>query len=148
MPADWIVPWVRDECDGYAGLGDGKRGGGVKRTQSALMRELLSENEKCELCGSKRSLEVHHIIPIVCGGEESADNMIVICSKCHALLTPKGLLTRIGLNKASSKNLISTLSYSFYKKLNTTVENRERLDAFLIMDLFDETVGEVMCGLR
>ena len=66
----------------------------------ATKRRLLSENKRCELCGGIRGLDVHHIIPKVCGGSDRIDNLIVICSGCHGKLTPKSELTKIGLERA------------------------------------------------
>lgn len=65
-----------------------------------IRRVLLKENIRCELCGSRRGLDVHHIIPRCVGGDDKLDNLIVICSGCHGKLTPKSMLTRIGLHKA------------------------------------------------
>lgn len=70
-----------------------------KRKQSPTMRMVANTNSCCELCGSVKGLEVHHIIPIVCGGDDSVDNLICVCRKCHALLTPRSVLTKIGIAK-------------------------------------------------
>lgn len=59
-------------------------------------KRLLLQHDRCELCGDQRGLEVHHIIPRVCGGSDELDNLIVICRKCHGVLTPKAELTRLG----------------------------------------------------
>lgn len=77
-----------------------------KHTQSPEARQLLQEHSCCELCGNKRNLEVHHIIPVVCGGSDCVDNLIVICSVCHAKLTPRKELTKIGLQNARNNGVI------------------------------------------
>jgi len=49
---------------------------------------LLKEHNCCSNpeCGStKRSLQVHHIVPFVKGGSHKKDNLLVLCDKCHKL---------------------------------------------------------------
>lgn len=71
-----------------------------KRTTTPLMKEIVERAKRCELCGSTKSLEAHHIIPVCCGGEDCEDNLICVCYRCHCLLTPRRLLTKIGIEKA------------------------------------------------
>lgn len=68
------------------------------------MNEYRSRFTCCELCGSRKSLEVHHIIPISFGGPDTEENMIVVCGKCHFLLTPKSLLTKLGIQQRKKEN--------------------------------------------
>ena len=67
---------------------------------------LIKDVGQCELCGSRRNLQVHHIVPLVIDipGVDLNDesNLVVVCSKCHGVLTPKNILTRIGLHKAKA----------------------------------------------
>lgn len=77
------------------------------RKQSPEARQLLREYSCCELCNDRRNLEVHHIIPVSCGGSDNIDNLIVVCGKCHAKLTPKKELVRIGLQKARERGVKS-----------------------------------------
>lgn len=97
-----------------------------------LLRELCltRANNKCELCGSQRKLEVHHIIPIVANGDDDKDNLIVLCEKCHGILTPKSYLTRYGQKKktlayAVTKELLECDCYedAYLTLLNFCVEN-------------------------
>jgi 5-methylcytosine-specific restriction endonuclease McrA len=37
----------------------------------------------CEVCGSRYSLQVHHIKSRVSGGDDVADNLICLCYICH-----------------------------------------------------------------
>jgi len=49
-----------------------------------LKQTVLKESEfKCSVCGAKNFLELHHIQPISLGGENSPDNLIVLCPTCH-----------------------------------------------------------------
>jgi hypothetical protein len=36
----------------------------------------------CRCCGFKGT-QVHHIVPLVYGGEDSTKNMVVLCDTCH-----------------------------------------------------------------
>lgn len=69
------------------------------RKHSKIMDKVVEEAGRCELCGSKRGLEAHHIIPVVCGGDDCEDNLICVCQCCHARLTPRAILTRFGIQK-------------------------------------------------
>lgn len=71
-----------------------------KRITTPLMKEIVERAKRCELCGSTKSLEAHHIIPVCCGGEDCEENLICVCQRCHALLTPRHLLCKIGIQKA------------------------------------------------
>lgn len=37
----------------------------------------------CAKCGVKRGLELHHVLPIVYGGKDTAQNVIPLCPQCH-----------------------------------------------------------------
>ena len=39
---------------------------------------------KCELCGRRRKLVLHHLIPIHMGGAHVKENLIAICKECHS----------------------------------------------------------------
>lgn len=99
---------------------------------SKLKRQLLSEHQMCELCGEKRGLEVHHKIPCVCGGSNDAENLIVLCEQCHAKLTPKKELTKLGILKTRIKNF----PIKFYMHLEGSIDSG--LSAVDVMDIFDE----------
>lgn len=112
----------------------------MKRHQNAAMRKLLHDAKKCELCGYTRGLEVHHIIPVSFGGpEEDADNMIVICRKCHSLLTPRSILTKAGIERAMGLNPLQRLYKEFYTTLDKLDGHLDVMDAF---DLFDKLTDE------
>lgn len=71
-----------------------------KRTQTSLMREVIDEAGRCELCGSKRDLQAHHIIPFCFYPVDDKENLICVCKGCHAKLTPSSVLTKIGIETA------------------------------------------------
>jgi len=52
------------------------------------------DNFKCSICGipegeCKQKLQVHHILPYKCTKDNSPENLITVCSKCHAKVEPK-----------------------------------------------------------
>jgi hypothetical protein len=57
---------------------------------------------KCEVCGFDDVIEVHHIVPIKEGGDESPSNLLILCPNHHSLIHA-GLL---GINKIQRKKLI------------------------------------------
>lgn len=95
---------------------------------------LLKEHERCELCGSRRGLEVHHIIPQVCGGKSELSNLIVLCCSCHAKLTPKSYLTKVGMDKVRERNRITDC---FIEMLNA-IEAQEPVTASETVDIIAE----------
>ncbi len=78
----------------------------MSRKRSENVIKLLNNYHACELCGNPRNLEVHHIIPVVCGGSDDINNLIVVCNICHAKLTPRKELTKIGLNNARLRGIL------------------------------------------
>lgn len=43
-------------------------------------------NYKCAICDAKDYLEVHHLISKSEGGKDDFDNLILLCSRCHAVV--------------------------------------------------------------
>lgn len=66
--------YVKDVISGRVeyGLSDKERDQILKR-----------DNYRCQNCGSKNDLEVHHIIPISKGGDKSDENLCTLCFDCH-----------------------------------------------------------------
>lgn len=61
------------------------------RSPSARRRRKITKGKmiklkkvKCELCGRRRKLVLHHLIPIHMGGEHVKENLIAICKECHS----------------------------------------------------------------
>ena len=50
------------------------------------LQALRRDDFTCQLCGSHRNLEVHHIRRRSRGGEDSTSNLLTVCHDCHALL--------------------------------------------------------------
>lgn len=109
-----------------------------------LYSQIKKEVKECELCGSKRGLEIHHIIPISLIPDgidvDFEENLVCICRKCHAILTPKSLLTRIGLKKAIKRTKIEKDDrvYKFYEELNEMARDGCHFDVEDVLNVFDE----------
>jgi len=54
-----------------------------KSQQCARKRIVAKRGEKCEQCGSKVQIELHHIKPMKEGGYHDDDNCILLCWLCH-----------------------------------------------------------------
>lgn len=110
-------------------------------------KKFCDEIGKCELCGSRRNLEVHHMIPMVCEPVDSMrmlqsgsikldveDNWIVLCSACHSRLTPKKLLTRLGIYRSR----LACYRYEVYKDFCEYIEDcLTKFDRVETKDYFD-----------
>jgi hypothetical protein len=112
----------------------------------AAQRRYMKDYDKCELCGSKKNLQLHHIIPLVTSivglNLDVQDNYICVCSSCHAKLTPKNLITKYGMSRKRFLTEKRRLEYYFYKNIGDKQEKEEYpLSACDIMDIFDETIG-------
>jgi len=55
-----------------------------KIVPKSIKNKLLDEsNHQCNICGAKKYLELCHIISMAIGGDNSYDNLIVLCPTCH-----------------------------------------------------------------
>jgi 5-methylcytosine-specific restriction endonuclease McrA len=51
---------------------------------AALCKDILQRDHwKCRSCGSRNNLHCHHIIFRSQGGEDTMENILVLCSACH-----------------------------------------------------------------
>ena len=105
----------------------------------SVHKKFIESAGRCEMCGSRRNLQLHHIIPMVCENGsmdlDVEDNWICVCSSCHAKLTPKNLLTKYGLRK---KFPTTNPKYKFYKELNELAEAGEKLCVCDVLNVFDK----------
>lgn len=107
----------------------------------AVMQKVVEEVGRCELCGSKRGLEAHHIIPLVCGGNNEDYNLICVCQCCHARLTPRAYLTKLGRDLKFNKPA-ERIRKKFYDRAYEKAQGI--CDLFDIFDIFDEVIEEEM----
>ena len=54
-----------------------------KSQQQARKRIVAKRGERCEKCGSKALIELHHVTRAKDGGTLSDDNCILLCWLCH-----------------------------------------------------------------
>ena len=94
---------------------------------SSSAREWLKEKEKpdeCIYCGKKGDLTVEHILPRSCGGEDIADNVVMVCKSCNSSKGGKRLYEWRGLKAKDSHHRIAEgkylkYLYSLHEKQNT-----------------------------
>lgn len=114
-----------------------------KRLQTEPMKQVIKEARCCELCGSSRTLEAHHIIPLVCGGPDSLDNLIAVCGKCHSILTPRSVLCKMGIEQAKYGSSLNRIIMTFYKRIDNLLDSDPGfIGAAEIMDVFDGVIEE------
>lgn len=65
-----------------------------KRKRKYFRDQVIERDDKtCQVCGFKFSLgdlEVHHIHPFALGGEDSVENLVCLCKRCHGGAPKKG----------------------------------------------------------
>lgn len=57
-----------------------------------LKRRLIKQRgRRCEKCGAfPKQIHGHHIIPLRKGGQNTPENMLLLCAECHTLEHPNG----------------------------------------------------------
>lgn len=111
------------------------------RERTKNMKRCVEEAGRCELCGSRRSLEAHHIIPVAIQDIDSPDNLICVCESCHSKLTPRSLLTQIGLNKACCKTYGDIMRWNLRKFCS---QNDFKVDMHDLLDwLYDKAFPQL-----
>ena len=112
-----------------------------KQTDEEFRKQMMAKYKVCELCGGKRGLEVHHLIPKVCELKshnlDTEDNCIVVCTKCHAMLTPRKELQKYGIEKAK---YFTRLLGEFYERIG---KNEDCVNAVDVCDLVDDLCHEI-----
>ena len=117
-----------------------------REENKAAQRKYMKDYDRCELCGSKKNLQCHHIIPLstsIVGCDiDVEDNFLCVCSACHAKLTPKNLIVRYSMAKQRFTNEKDRIAYYFYKNVQDALEDNSFLSACDMMDIFDKTLNE------
>ena len=61
-----------------------KRINKIRAELSKKRPEIIANSDGCELCGCKNGSPIlHHIIPVSKGGDNSPENIVVLCEECH-----------------------------------------------------------------
>ena len=100
MIQDWFKH-IKDRIEGKA-----KKGARRSSRWRKVRKEHLSKHSKCFLCGSTKSLEVHHIIPFYIAPDKELDpnNLMTLCENkkyginCHLLVGHLGNYRRVNPN--------------------------------------------------
>ena len=78
-------------------LSDRLRARNNARTGAAMLKEssrrrlIALRGSRCEVCGisaADRQLDVHHLLGVFHGGDDSPENLMVLCFVCHHHLRP------------------------------------------------------------
>ena len=91
------------------------------RTWEKLRKEIRErDNNECQICGSGYKLNVHHIFYATPDDENnnSSDNLVTLCGKCHYRIH------RIGLSFQNGKVVISGLALDFLGIGNIEIAKR------------------------
>ncbi len=81
------IIYVKETDDGYVRIGKGSKRNGkiivkpLNHYQS--QRIVIDRGNKCQYCGTRDGLEVHHIVQRSNGGTNKLSNLIVLCEKHH-----------------------------------------------------------------
>jgi HNH endonuclease len=62
------------------------RTGATRLTPARRRRLILARGSRCEVCGvaaSDRQLDIHHVVGVLLGGDDSEGNLMVLCFACH-----------------------------------------------------------------
>ena len=55
-----------------------------RREWASIRRTILArDGRRCQECGKAGRLEVHHLLPLKHGGDDSVDNLKTMCRDCH-----------------------------------------------------------------
>ena len=59
----------------------------IRTEQNRLREVMITPDSHCGKCGSKDNLEIHHMLPVVLGGDNIDDNLLILCRDCHQKVT-------------------------------------------------------------
>lgn len=66
-----------------------------KKIPDTLEAQLLVESRNtCNVCWQSKEVEIHHIVPVELGGDNSEANLIVVCRNCHSVAHTKKEMAR------------------------------------------------------
>lgn len=66
-----------------------------KKIPEKLEAQLLVESRNaCNICWQSKEVEIHHIVPVKLGGDNSEGNLIVACRNCHSVAHTKKEMAR------------------------------------------------------
>lgn len=77
---------------------------------SKVRKEVIQRDKACRVCGKKKNLQVHHIVPfhILPQRELDKNNLVTLCGRCHLLIGHKDNWKDYNLNVATDAMWILT----------------------------------------
>lgn len=116
----------------------------IKRSFTLIRKIRMDEIGCCELCGRKFGLELHHIIPKSLGGDDTEENLILVCRMCHTRLTPKTTLVKQGFTKKAITEYLSSYLPKKYYLLSKEMFREDGYMAYteFFADVFDRLIAE------
>jgi 5-methylcytosine-specific restriction endonuclease McrA len=67
-----------------------------RHISASLKREVWFKSEgKCSRCGTQRALQIEHIRPVAWGGDNTPDNLTLLCRPCNQ----RAAIEKLGLRK-------------------------------------------------
>lgn len=55
----------------------------TNKLHSQQVQGKINKPRVCATCGSRRNTELHHIVPVACGGNNDYYNLVYLCHECH-----------------------------------------------------------------
>ena len=55
----------------------------ANKQEQVIYKQVVDQQQYCQLCGSGAMLEIHHIRYGSCGRKTYIGNLIVLCKTCH-----------------------------------------------------------------
>lgn len=59
----------------------------IRNEQNIIRQIMITPESRCSHCGSKDDLEIHHLMPIVFGGDNDEFDLSILCKDCHRNFT-------------------------------------------------------------
>lgn len=59
----------------------------IRTEQTEIRKTMITSDSVCAKCGSKENLELHHMFPVLIGGDNDERNLIILCHDCHREVT-------------------------------------------------------------
>ena len=61
-----------------------------------IVRAVLLRDQRCQICGRRHRLQIHHLRPRSWGGTDDISDLASVCTTCHPDLIPHGPYALVG----------------------------------------------------
>ena len=65
------------------------RTGSTRRYRRLRKYIIARDGGRCQRCGSGKSIQAHHVVPLAAGGKDIGSNLRAICAGCHEAIHGK-----------------------------------------------------------